>query len=174
MTLDLILKVLLTAILGYVALNTFFKFHFSIDRIIFLLMVMVTLISIFFLDTLLYLEIAITVASAIVVAGILKIITIKKKRHGYLLFNTFKKQYDDVSKDITELADEFNIARKNINYNRRRPWLVCIKDVELKKADKLIKKLDNIYTHKPKSLTMYNYWTVIVFLTLMASIWRFL
>jgi len=173
MTLDLILKIFLTASLGYITLNTFLRFHFSIDRIYALFMALILITAIIFLDTKQYFEIGLTIGIIFIVCALLKFISIKKKRHGSFLFNTYKKQYMDIKRDISSLAEEFEIDNKNINYNQRKPWLVVIKDVELNKANKFLKKLDNTYTHKPKKLTMYNYWFVIGFLTLMVVIWRF-
>lgn len=174
MTLDIILKVLITAIFGYVTLNTFLKFHFVLDRIIALFAVLVVLISIYFLNTTLYFECILVNGIALVLSLVLKLVSIKKSRHGFFLFNTFKKQYDDVSKELFTLAEEFDIPKKNINHNSRKPWLVVLKDVEYKKVNKFAKKLDTIFTHKKKNFSMYIYWTVIVFFTFMAMLWRFL
>jgi|AntAceMinimDraft_18_1070375.scaffolds.fasta_scaffold00117_24 hypothetical protein len=173
MTLDLILKIFLTASLGYITLNTFLRFHFSIDRIYALFMGSILITAVIYLDTKLYFEIGLTIGIIFIVCALLKFISIKKKRHGTFLFNTYKKQYKELKSDITSLTEVLEIDNKNINYNQRKPWLVVIKDVELKKANELFKKLDNTYTHKPKKLTMYNYWFVIIFLTLMVILWRF-
>ncbi|MBI9008644.1 MAG: hypothetical protein JEZ05_01320 [Tenericutes bacterium] len=174
MTLDLILKVLLTAMLGYVALNTFFKFHFSMDIHIAILLVIVGIVSILFLDTENFFAVGLTWGIVLFIFVVLKLISIKRKRHGYFFFNVYSKQYPQALEEMIKLADELNIARKNISYNQRYPFLVVIKEVELKTADKFIKKLDYIYIHKPKKLTMYHYWTIIIFFTLMAALWRFL
>lgn len=173
MTLDLILKVLLTAMLGYVALNTFIRFHFSMDIHIGILLVIVGIVSIIFLDTENFFTVGLTWGIVLFVFIVLKFISVKRKRHGYFFFNIFKKQYPEVLEELIKLADELNIARKNIIYNQNCPFFVFIKEVELKKADKFMKKIDYIYTHKTKKLTMYNYWTIIVFFTLIAALWRF-
>jgi hypothetical protein len=134
---------------------------------------MLLIISILYLDTVLYFEFGLTVGLSLVLCIVLKLISIKKKRHGYFLFNTFKNQYSDTSKEITEIGIELKLSQENINYNLRKPWLVVLKDVELKKANDFNKKLDKVFSKKPKKLTMYNYWFVVAFLIAMVVLWRF-
>ena len=50
-TLTLALKIIITSILGYITLNSFFKYHFSINRITLLFVFVLLGVMIFFIDT---------------------------------------------------------------------------------------------------------------------------
>ena len=104
---------------------------------------------------------------------ILKIVSIKYKRHGYLLFNIYKPQYQEVKEKLTLLASEKNVNLSDVNYNIRKPWLIVFKNTDLKTTNSLIKDLEKAFSKKPKKITMYNYWFLIGFLTLLVILWRF-
>lgn len=173
MTLDIVLKVLITSVLGYIALNTLLRYHFSLERNLALFMGLLFVTSIIYLDTNLLFEFGLTVGIIFVLCFILKLISLKQKKHGYFLLNTYRCQYNDVFKDITEIVVESEVVLKNINYNQKTPFLVVLKDVKLKKANDFMKELDKRHSQKPKKFTMYNYWFIVGFLISMVILWRF-
>lgn len=172
-TLDIILKIFITAITGYVVLNTIFRFHFSLDRILLLAFTGLVIISICYLETNKVFEVILTTCLIIIIFIILKICSIIKKRHGYFLFNTYKKDYFEVKNQLENLAETLEIDKSVINYNIKKPYLIIFNQVDYKTIKKLAGKLDKVFVKKPKKITMYHYWSVVIYLILVAIIWRF-
>lgn len=172
-TLDIVLKIFITAITGYVVLNAMFHFHFSIDRILLLAFVMLMIISICYLETNKVFEVILTTSLLIIIFIILKICSIIKKRHGYFLFNTCKKDYHDVNENLKKLAKTLEIDETAIHYNIKKPYLIVFDQVAYKPIKKLMASLDKIYVKKSRKLAMYHYWSVVIYLILVTIIWRF-
>ncbi len=172
-TFNLILKIIITAIFGYLVLNSYLRFHFKADRIGFLFVFVFLLIMVYYLDTEKSFEFFLSTGIVVVVFVIVKLVLLKKRMNGYILLNTYRKQYSEVKKDIYKIAEELEVKQGNICYNRAKPFLLVIRNEENKKVKKLMKKIDKTYTSKKKKLTMYNYWFVIGFLILVTILWRF-
>ena len=172
-TLTLALKIIITSILGYITLNSFFKYHFSINRITLLFVFVLLGVMIFFIDTENLVSYLITTGIGIVLYIITYIIFYIKRIFGYFLFNTFKKDYNLIKGDIIKISEELEINKDNICYNETRPFLFVIRNEHPKKVRSLIKQLDKIYCNVKKTFTMYNYWLIVVFLVLITILWRF-
>lgn len=173
MTFDITINILITAFLGYVTLNSIFRYHFSIDRIFLFGTGLVFLGCLWYRDTNRIIESIIALGLIIVFTLILKFISVKKKRHGYFFFNTYKSDYSNTKSDLYKLANEFDISTENIQYNACKPWLVIFTNTSHKSTNSLMKKMDKIYTHQPIRFTMYNYWFLIIFIVLLVITWRF-
>lgn len=172
-TLDLVLKVFITAFLGYITLNTFFRYHFSMDRITAIFLIALFVIMVFYRETTKVYSLLITIGIFVVFYTVLFLFSLKKKNFGYFLFNTYGKEYDTVLEDLTRLSQKLHIPLEHICYNKNRPFLVVFSNEDFKKVRKMMKDMDEIYTKKKKRFTMYNYWFLVAFLILAAAIWRF-
>ncbi|XMB72405.1 hypothetical protein RJI07_00515 [Mycoplasmatota bacterium WC30] len=172
-TLNLVLKIIITSIMAYVMLNSYLRFHFKADRVGFVFVFLLFLIMVYYQDTEKTFEFFLTSGIVLVASVIVKLFMLKKRRNGYVLLNTYKKEYDQVKKDINKIAEKLKIDPSNICYNRSRPFLLVITNEDNKTANELVKKINKIYTTKKKKLTMYNYWFVIAFLILITILWRF-
>ncbi len=170
---DTILNIIMTAILGYFALNTIFRFHFSFDRIYFMFVLVFLITVIWYQDTDKVFEFILTVGIEVLVFGITKLITHKKKNFGYFLFNVYRKQYESLHKDLFVQAEELEIRKQNICHYRNKPFLLVFRGEEHKKVAALVKKIDHIQIHAKKTFTMYNYWVLVAFIVLEVIIWRF-
>lgn len=170
---DLILRILILTCFAYLTLNTFLHFHISIDRILLLIFVIILIALYLCLDTNYLIELLILIDSLLIAYIVLKIISIKKKKHGYFFFNIYKKQYSELNKHLLENSEEFDIDKSNISHHLETPMFVVISNEDIKKTDNFIKKINKIYQKKPKKLTMYNYWFVIGFITILVIILRF-
>lgn len=170
---DMILKIIITAILGYVALNTFLHFHFSMDRVVVGFFAISLIAMIFYLDTNKWIEFVILIGIFIVIGVGLFLFFLKKKRMGFFLFNTYKKQFPETKKEILAKAEELEIQPSQICYDRCKPWLVVIKDAPFSAVHKLFKELDTADSKKPKHFTMYTYVALVIYLIIIAALWRF-
>ncbi len=173
LTLDIVLKVFITAFLGYLTINSFFRFHFSMERITTTFLISVFVLMVFYLGNTKTYQFLLTLGLFVVFFIILLIYCILKKDLGYVLFNTYGKEYQQVLDDLQVIAQKNGISSNNICYNKNKPFLVVFKNLSIKKTTKIMKEMDLIYTKKPKRFTMYNYWFIAVFLVIMASVWRF-
>lgn len=173
LTFDLVLKVLITAFLAYLTINSIFRYHFSVDRITTIFLIVLFVLMVFYRGTTKGYLFLITVGIFVVFYILLLLFSIYKKDLGYVLLNTYSKDYQDVLDNLHKLAQKYNIAKKNICYNKNRPFLVVFKNEKFMKIRKLMKEMDEIYTKAKKQFTMYNYWFIVVFLILVAGIWRF-
>lgn len=172
-TFDMILNIVLTAILGYVTLNTIFRFHFSLDRIGMAAVLALIATIIWYRGTEKYFEFGLTLGIEIVAFAVLKLITYRRRNFGYFLFNVYRKDFEIVHKELVDLSTEMEIERKHICHYRNRPFLLVIKDEDPKRVSSLVKKIDTIHTKGKKTFTMYNYWFIVAFIVLEVIIWRF-
>ena len=170
---ETILKIILTVSMIYLAANTFFKYQVSMDRIMFLTLGVMLILCLLYYDTNKVYEFILTISIIFVIGVILKIVSIKRKKHGYFLFNVYVKHYLDSKNQLYALATKYGIDHSKINYHMCKPWLVIIKDTHLKTVNKMIKDYDSLYAKAHKKITMYNYWYVVAVLVLITALWRF-
>ncbi len=173
MTLTFILKVLITALLGYFTLNTFLKFHFSINRFLMMFFLLGFIFMVYYLDTEKTVEFIIAISIIAVVLTVIYFVYSKKKNYGYFFFNVYRKQYLYVHKKLLELAKKNEVDEKNICHDICKPYLVVFHNTDRKKAKDIVDNLDKIETSKKIKFTMYSYWSIVIFLVLMAILWRF-
>ncbi|OQX94084.1 MAG: hypothetical protein B6I17_00055 [Tenericutes bacterium 4572_104] len=173
MTLTFILKVLITALLGYFTLNTFLKFHFSINRFLMMFFLLSFFLMVYYLDTEKTVEFIIAISIIAFTLTVIYFVYSKKKNYGYFFFNVYRKQYSYIHKKILNLAKENEVDEKNICHDVCKPYLVVFRNTDRKKAKKIVDKLDEIETSKKIKFTMYSYWVIVIFLVLMAVLWRF-
>ncbi len=172
-TMTVILKMILTALIGYVALNTLFRYHFAIDVAFLGFLFVMLFVMYFHLDTENLKSLLISTASVALVFGVGRIVMMVKGIECYFLFNVFKKQHDPVNKDILANAEELDMDANKICYNISTPCIVVFKDIEHDKVKKLFKKMDKSSAVKINRYTMYSYWSIVLFLVLIAALWRF-
>ncbi len=173
MTLTFILKVLLTAILGYFTLNTFLKYHFSINRFLMIFFLLSFFLMVYYLDTEKTIEFIIAISIIALTLTILYLVYSKKKNYGYFFFNIYRKQYKYIHKLLIDISKNNEISEANICHDVCKPYLVVFRNVDKLKVKSVIKELDKIETTKKIKFTMYSYWTIVIFLVLMAILWRF-
>ncbi len=172
-TFDLILKIIITAMLGYLVFNTFLHYHFSMDRILVGFFVFAFLSMIYYLGEDKVIEFLILIGILIVLFFGLYVFSNHKKRSGYILFHSWKRQYSENRKLLIQEAEELGIDTKSIYFDRCKPYLVVIRNQDPKLVRKMFKKLDNIDQKKPKRFTMFHYWVIIAYLIIVAILWRF-
>jgi len=163
----------MTAILGYVTLNTIFRYHFSFDRVMFAGVLVFFATIIWYRGTDKQFEFLLTVGIEFTAILIIKYVTYRKHNFGYFLFNVYRKEYDSVHKEILETALEFEIDRNNICHKRKKPFLVVVRNEDSKKVAKMFKTIDKAHIKAKKTFTMYNYWFLVAFIAIEVIIWRF-
>ncbi len=176
-TAALIIKILLSSLLGYLTLNSFFKYHFSSERFQSIAFILAMIVMFIFKDiqndTQSINIIIIIIASIAVLYLVLFLIFNKKKQFGYFLLNATKKDYPQISEDIKTVSNELDLEESNIKYNIKTPFYIEIQNIEIKKVVSFFKKIDSTNNSRKKLLTMSVYWHAVAFLILMVAIWRF-
>lgn len=173
MTLPLILNILLTAILGYVAINTFLHYHFSINRFFMMFSIISIAIIIAYMDTEKTLEFIIAEGIVAIIFGILYLYFVKHHNLGYFFFNIYRKDYSKLHEEISMIAKKYGIEANEICHDRCKPFLAVFKHKDLKTVRKVIKEINLTHTKTKVRFTMYNYWVLVVYLILVTIIWRF-
>ncbi len=169
-----IIRIILTVMLGYVALNSIFHYHFSINRIFFLYLFSLFAIGIIFYDQTInrvFYNILLADSTLFLVIGGYFYF---KKNFGYALFNNYKKsEYPRIKEVIDNISAEDDILVENICYNNKKPFLLVFKHIDYHKVKAMRKKIDKAYFKMKKPLTMMSYWHMIVFFIILVIIWRF-
>ncbi len=173
MTLELFIQIYLTAIFGYVTLNTFFRYHLAIDRFLLMAIALSVLCSIIYLRSDKLVEYIITHALIVLLYAALKLWSIKTQKHGYYLFNIYRSHYEDVNLDLIKRAKKNDIDEANIKHHEHSAFYVSFNHVPMKKANQLVKEMDKAYSKQKKTLSMYHYWFIVAYLILMVALWRF-
>jgi len=173
MTFSLILNILLTAILGYVAFNTFLHYQFSINRFFMMFSIISVAIMIVYLDTEKTLEFIIAEGIVAIIFCILYLYFLKRHNHGYFFFNIYRKDYPKLHEEINMVAKKYGIEANEICHDRCKPYLAVFKHKDIKAVRKVIKEIDLTHTKTKIRFTMYSYWALVVYLILVTIIWRF-
>ncbi|HPJ23991.1 MAG TPA: hypothetical protein PK113_03680 [Bacillota bacterium] len=172
-TLDIVLKIIITSMLGYLTINSFLRFHFSIERTDFVFIAIFFVITICYLGTDKIFEYGLTTGILLVLYLVARFVIRKRKMMGYVLLNVYRNDFAAVRTFILEAAEEMDIELNRICHKRNKPFLLVLKKVDPEDCQKLLKKVDEHFTHQKKRFTMYNYWFIIVYLVLMVALWRF-
>lgn len=173
MTLTLILNILLTAILGYVAINTFMHYHFSINRFLMMFSIISVAIIIVYMDTEKTLEYLIAEGIVAIIFGALYLYFLKRHNLGYFFFNIYRKDYSKLHEEINMIAKKYGIEAEEICHDRCKPYLAIFKHEDTKTVKKVINEIDKAHTKSKVQFTMYSYWALVVYLILVTIIWRF-
>lgn len=172
-TFTVILQIFITAILGYLAINSYFRFHVSMYAADAAFFSIWTVVMIAYLDTTRVFEFLLATALLGVLYLILRAIMVKKQWHAYILFNICGRQFQGMREDIEKHLEDAKIEPHLVCYKRRRPYLVVVRDTPLKNTSELFKAVDKDRLKHRREFTMYNYWYLIVFIILMVILWRF-
>ena len=170
---ELLLKIILSSIIGYIALNSFFRYHFSSERFESIAIVL-AMISLYILNENENINLIIIILGSI---GLLYLVFflffVKKKRYGFFLLNTRSADYDILKQAIEETQKKHEMDETNIRYSQKAPYYIEICNTDYKKARAFCKSLDNWNNKRKKTFQMSIYWHVVAFLILMVAIWRF-
>ena len=173
MTLDLVIKILLSSTIGFIVLNSFFRYHFSSEKFITFAGIILIIVLFIFKNGENELVLGIIVISVLLITLIVKLIFDNKKEYGYFLLNINKEEYNVIKEEINKLADEFNINKESIVLEDKFPHLLCITKASKKSVKSLIKGLDDYISKTKKVFNMRVYWHLVIGLVLIAMIWRF-
>lgn len=170
---ELVLKILLSSLIGYVALNSFFRYHFASERFSTLAILLAMIAMFLFKETESVTAIIIIFASLGVAYLVTYLLFARKKQFGYFLLNSTKKDYTDIRNTAEELCKKLNLDETNLIYHTKTPFYMELHNIDAKQAKEFFKSLDNWNNTKKKKVTMAFYWHIVVFLILMVAIWRF-
>ena len=172
-TLEIIIKVILTSLLGYITLNSILRYQFSSERIFSAAVLILIVVLFVFRRGENLIGFLITVSSLSIVTFLVRIYYSHKKNYGYFLLNILKSEFNEINTVLQEEAVKLEIKKENIVFEHLFPHIVYINKEPGNKVRKLFKKLDNVVSKKKWRFTMQNYWYIIVLLVLLAVIWRF-
>ncbi|XFA99265.1 hypothetical protein ACAG96_01465 [Candidatus Izemoplasma sp. B36] len=173
MTLDLVIKIVFSSILGFIALNSFFRYHFSSERFVTSAIIIFTVVLYFFRDGNNKEYLMLIILGIFVTTVFFRILYDSKKEYGYFLLNINKEEYNIIREEIMTRANKLEIKEENIIFQNRFPHILYIKKESGKKVRELIKEIDTYVAKKKKTFSMRIYWHLIVVLILIAAIWRF-
>ncbi len=173
MTLELAIKIVFSSILGFIALNSFFRYHFSSERFVTSAIIIFTVVLYIFRNGNNKEYLMFTFLGILVATVFFRILYDGKKEYGYFLLNINKEEYNIIREEILTQAKKLEINEENIIFQNRFPHILYINRESGKKVRELIKELDSYISKKKKTLNMRIYWHLVVVLILIAAIWRF-
>lgn len=170
---ELIVKILLSSLLGYLMLNSFFRYHFSSERFESITYILFMIVMFIFKDSVPVNEILIVIGSIGVLYIIAIVLSTQKKQIGYFLLNATKNDYQRVKDEILNICKEKELDESNVVYKERTPFYVQFNGFTAAQAKSIVKALDKINGNRKKQFKMPVYWHIVAFLILMVAIWRF-
>ena len=173
MTLELVIKIVFSSILGFIALNSFFRYHFSSERFVTSAIIIFTVVLYFFREGNSKEYLMLIILGIFVATVFFRILYDSKKEYGYFLLNINKEEYNNIREEILRQAEKLEIKEENIVFQDKFPHILYINKEPGKKVRELIKQLDTFVAKKKKTLNMHIYWHIVVVLILIAAIWRF-
>jgi len=166
---NFIIKVIISAILLYLVVNSIFKFHVYNDLISAALIFSILLVMIFYSDIAYNHIFSIIISSLVLVYMVVTGVLYKKRIRYYWLLNINYKNYHKINYYLLTI-EENNVK---YTYNKKFPFLIKFYDSNYKAVKSLLKGLEAQEKKRKKSFTFCNYWQIIIFLTMMVILWRF-
>lgn len=170
---ELIVKILLSSLLGYLMLNSFFRYHFSSERFESIALILGMIVMFIFKDSVPINVFIIIIASIGVVYIVMLIITTNKKQIGYFLLNASKIDFPKIQEDLQAICKEKKLDECKVIYRQKTPFYVQFQDVTPVQAKSIVKALDKMNGNRKKLFNMVVYWHIVAFMILMVAIWRF-
>lgn len=169
----IIINVLLTSLLLYLALNTYFHFHVSALRTNVFSMVLTVFTLILMIDTFVLQEGIYALLLILAFKFILDQIGIKQKTKGYLLLNVGNKNYAFTKAFFVREMRELDISESHLYYSSQKPFLIVFRDVAGKDVKKMVGRFDKAFQKNLKSFSPIHYLSFIISVLIIILIWRF-
>ena len=165
---NLIIKIIFSAILLYLVVNSIFKYHVYNDLFI-SLMIFGWLIVLFIYRNLSYnLAFSILIGSITLISLGFFAYFKSKSIHFFWILNSNKQTYHRI-RYFLKLNNTENL---NYVYKKEFFWLLKFVNSDKLEVKKIMKGIEATET-KRKSFTMCNYWQIIIFIVIMVKVWRF-
>ncbi len=164
---NFVVKILISASLGYLVLNTILKYHTYNDLPTALMALVLLIILTFYSDIDYNTLFTILIVSTIVLTIVVKLLLLSKNKYYYLLLNINKRDYERVKNIFTDNT------KIKITYFKKYPYLIKFNEKKQKKIKKALKTFDSIESKSPKRFNICHYWTLIIYIIMMVILWRF-
>jgi predicted transcriptional regulator len=166
---ELVLKILISSTIGYLVLNSIFKYHVYNDLLTAGLIGALLIEMIFYSDSPYHVSfLVIAIILIIFYLGVCIYFKYVKIKYFWLL-NVNKSEYSRIKQFL--ISQE--IKQDNFSYNRKTPFLLKFSNLDSKAIRKIMKDLEKQENKTKKHFTICNYWQIIFFLTIMVLLWRF-
>jgi len=166
---NLTLKIIISAVILYVVINGYFRYHVYNNIIYSSLVFAYLIILIIYNDLNLSLLFVILLSSLLIIAvGLDLFFKFKKKKNYYWLLNANKNDYER----IKNYFNENSLDKLEVTYNKKTPWFLAV-NYKAKETNKLMKGFEKAENKLQKRFTICNYWQIITFLIMMVVLWRF-
>ncbi|MBU1144280.1 MAG: hypothetical protein KJ971_00285 [Firmicutes bacterium] len=170
---DIVLRFLLSVLILYYSVNIIFRYHASIDRIDFLLFILMGLLFLNYIGTYKIIEPLYLLLIILLTFLGAKLYFRKRQIYGYLLFNISKKDYKDIKSSLDAQMKDNLLSENQFCYQDKKPFLLVIKNIPWNTTKKLMKEFDLFLQKRPKTITFISYIQIIISLLLLAILWRF-
>ncbi len=168
-TFDLVLKILISSIIGYLVLNSIFKYHVSNDLLTAGFVIAFVILMIFYTDQEYHLSfLVISIVLVTIYIGLLILQQYKKVKYLWLL-NIKKKDFSRVHAFLLEQE----LHKDSFTYIKKFPFILKFNNMKPERIKKIMKTFEKQENKNPKTFTICNYWLIILFLTMMVVLWRF-
>lgn len=165
---NIVLKIIISAGILYLIMNFMLKYHVFNDIFIAGLALCVLIVLIIYNDLPYSNLFTILLWSLVFIFGGLFVYFRIKRRYFYLLLTINKSTYHRIRYYLTLNTNE----RVKYVYNKKRFWLLSFADTDYQEVKKIMKGIETL-EQKHKTITMCNYWQIIIYLVMMVVLWRF-
>lgn len=170
---DLALKGITTVMILYLAFNTIFRYHPSLNLIDFVTYILVTIISLAFIGTENFIFYFVLIGFLLITNIVARIVLLRKQVSLYVIYPITKNDLSSLMETLNNLRIEHNLSADELLLKRQ--WLTLMKaqSVDRKKLRTVIRDFDREVGKYPKRFEWFQYFHVIAALIMMAAIWRF-
>jgi hypothetical protein len=171
--LPFILKTITSVLLIYYFGNTIFKYHLTMNRVSFFFIVAFVLQATFFYES----ENLLLFGTIVVVNVILYLISLyvmnRFKRHGYLMFHVFPRQYELMNDFFKGTINRHKIEPNSTIYCKKKPFLILFIGIDRHTLKPILKELEDYLKKNIAFFWLNSYVTFVLTLILLAAIWRY-
>ena len=167
------LMILVSSVIIYVVLNTYFRYHVSINRVHMISILLEILVIVNYIHLPLTMDFVWLSLMIIATTVLIGLYFKHKKISGFVLLNTTRKDYPLVMEFLQGLLKANEIPLNNLCYSIKKPFLVVIRGVDSIVVRKWMVQVDKLIQKQEKHLSMIQYVCFILGLLLLALLWRF-
>jgi Ca2+/Na+ antiporter len=166
---NLILKIIISAVVLYLVVNSIFRYHIYNDLVISLLVFCYLVVLIIYSDLAYSHLFSILLGSLTVLFMAVYTFLRVKKIQYYWILNGNKTTYHRINYYL-KLNNESGVL---YNYDKRFFWVIKFYDSDYLEVKKIMKGIEAQETKRNKRFTICNYWQIVIFLVMMVILWRF-
>lgn len=166
---NLVVKIVISAAILYLVVNSILKFHVYNDLFFFILLFLGLIVLIFYIDVEYNTLFVILLGSLTTVLTGLHLYFREKKIRYFFILNADTRTYYRI-KYYLKLN---GVCYEKYSYNKKSRFFLKLQNLSSEEVKNIMKGIETQESKRKISFNICNYWMIILFVVMMIVLWRF-